>query len=89
MLVSPLRANLTSGDCTGAIYTPKSTHERAYSPCHLPEGYSRSLAENNLGAKLQDQGFRNDLAPLVAAWPEGYDLDEAANQVMSEVIAHI
>lgn len=38
---------------------------------YRPDGYSRSLAENNLSAKLQDQGFRSDLAPLVATWPEG------------------
>lgn len=56
---------------------------------YRPEGYSRPLAENNLSAKLQDQGFRNDLAPLVTTWPEGYDLDNAADQVVSEVIAHV
>lgn len=56
---------------------------------YRPEGYSRSLAQNNLNAKLQDQGFRNDLAPLVSTWPEGYDLDNAADQVVSEVLAHV
>jgi len=56
---------------------------------YRPEGYSRKLAEANLNEKLQDHGFRNDLAPLVAAWPEKYDLDNAADQIVDEVLAHI
>jgi len=54
---------------------------------YRPKGYTRARAEQNLRAKLADLTFRNDLAPLVAAWPEGYDIDSAAELVISKVFS--
>lgn len=54
---------------------------------YRPQGYTRARAEQNLRAKLADLTFRNDLAPLVATWPEGYDIDLAADLVITEVFS--
>lgn len=54
---------------------------------YRPEGYTRARAEQNLRAKLADVAFRNDLAPLVATWPEGYDIDAAAELIISELFS--
>ncbi|MGI8791834.1 MAG: nucleotidyl transferase AbiEii/AbiGii toxin family protein [Acidimicrobiales bacterium] len=56
---------------------------------YRPDGYTRARAEQNLRAKLPTLAFRNDLVPLVAAWPEGYDIDDAAELVVSEVFARL
>jgi predicted nucleotidyltransferase component of viral defense system len=54
---------------------------------YRPDGYTRRRAEQNLRAKLADAAFRDDLLPLVAAWPEDYDIAAAADLVISEVFA--
>jgi predicted nucleotidyltransferase component of viral defense system len=54
---------------------------------YRPLGYTRARAEQNLRAKLEDPSFRDDLTPLVATWPEGYDIDVAAELVITEVFA--
>lgn len=54
---------------------------------YRPAGYTRARAEQNLRAKLADVAFRNDLAPLVATWPEGYDIDAAAELIISELFS--
>ncbi len=56
---------------------------------YRPAGFTRARAEENLRAKLADVTFRDDLVPLVAEWPEGYDIDAAANLVTSEVFARL
>lgn len=54
---------------------------------YRPRGYTRARAEQNLRAKLVDRTFREDLMPLVAAWPEGYEIDSAADYVIAEVFS--
>ena len=58
----------------------------AFAP-YRPDGYTRTLAEQNLRRKLDNVGFRTDLDQLVATWPDGYDIDNAAERVVEEVIA--
>ncbi len=54
---------------------------------YRPRGYTSARAEQNLRAKLVDLTFRSDLEPLVATWPEGYDIDAAAEMVISELFS--
>jgi predicted nucleotidyltransferase component of viral defense system len=53
---------------------------------YRPERYSARLAEQNLRAKLRDRNFLDDLRPLVAVWPEGYDVLTAAETVIRDVL---
>lgn len=52
---------------------------------YRPYGYTRELAERNLRAKLADPSFTNDLTPLISVWPNGYDIEAAAETVIAEV----
>ncbi|MHB1739500.1 MAG: nucleotidyl transferase AbiEii/AbiGii toxin family protein [Actinomycetes bacterium] len=54
---------------------------------YRPDTYTRGLAEQNLRAKLRDRNFWNGLNPLVAAWPEGYEIDSAAELVIADVFS--
>ena len=45
---------------------------------YRPEGWTPELALVNLGNKLDDSRFRNDLAALVPRWPEHYSIEAAA-----------
>lgn len=57
---------------------------------YRPQGaYTSTLAIANLESKLSEVEFRDDLRPLVAAWPPGYDIDSAGAQVISELLAHV
>lgn len=56
---------------------------------YRPDGYTRARAERNLLDKLPTLAFRNDLVPLVTSWPEGYDVDAAADLVITEVLARL
>lgn len=47
------------------------------------------MSEANLRAKLSDASFRTDLDALVAEWPDGYDIDEAAEFVIKEVLRRV
>ncbi len=58
-------------------------------PPYRPPRITASLSERNLREKLKDASFRNDLDTLVAEWPEGYDIDEAAEFVIAEVVRKI
>jgi predicted nucleotidyltransferase component of viral defense system len=54
---------------------------------YRPDRYTARLAELNLREKLQDHNFRNDLNPLVAQWPEDYEIDAAAEVVIGELFS--
>ena len=54
---------------------------------YRPDKYTGGLAEQNLRAKLGDRNFRNDLNPLVAVWPAGYEIDSAAEMVIADVFS--
>lgn len=56
---------------------------------YRPDGYTRARAEQNLRDKLPTLAFRSDLAPLVTAWPDDYDVDAAAERVITEVLARL
>lgn len=53
---------------------------------YRPTGYTRGRAEQNLRVKLGDAAFREDLSPLVVSWPDGYQIDAAAELVIAEVL---
>jgi predicted nucleotidyltransferase component of viral defense system len=54
---------------------------------YRPARYTRRLAVQNLEAKVADAAFRSDLERLIAVWPPGYDIDEAAGLVIDRVFA--
>lgn len=54
---------------------------------YRPAGYTRRRAEENLRRKCADAAFRDDLRPLVAAWPEGYDVNTAAELIIADVFS--
>jgi predicted nucleotidyltransferase component of viral defense system len=60
----------------------------AFAP-YRPDGLTRPRAVANLRAKLADQQFRNDLTPLAAPVPGGYDIDQAANLVIDQLLDHL
>ncbi|MFT4164984.1 MAG: hypothetical protein QM650_07050 [Microlunatus sp.] len=60
----------------------------AFAP-YRPAGITAALSETNLREKLNDSAFRNDLAALVTEWPEGYDIDDAAELIVAEVLSKI
>jgi len=67
--------------------TPSSIVE-SFAP-YRPDGYTGRRAELNLGEKLKRSAFREDIRALVTAWPEGYDIDAAAEFVIADVLALI
>jgi predicted nucleotidyltransferase component of viral defense system len=54
---------------------------------YRPAGYTRRRAEENLRRKCADTAFRDDLRPLVAACPEGYEVNTAAELIISRVLS--
>lgn len=56
---------------------------------YRPAGITAASAEANLRAKLKDRAFRSDLDALVAERPAGYDLDDAAEIVIAEILSRI
>lgn len=60
----------------------------AFEP-YRPEGFTRARAEANLRDKLGKAGFRDDLRPLVAVWPDDYDITAAADLIIDQVLARI
>ena len=56
----------------------------AFGP-YRPDGYTGRRAEQNLREKVADAAFRADLEPLVTDWPDGYDIDTAAELVIRDV----
>ena len=57
----------------------------AFGP-YRPAGLTARLAIGNLQGKLEDRAFREDLIPLVGAFPDGYDIDVAGELIASEVL---
>lgn len=53
---------------------------------YRPDGYTARRAELNLREKLWNDDFRDDLTDLVGEWPEDYDIDEAGDLVVDEVL---
>lgn len=58
----------------------------AFAP-YRPDGINRNKAERNLREKVMKASFRRDLRPLVAALAGEYDIDAAAELIVSEVFA--
>lgn len=56
---------------------------------YRPDGYTARLAEQNLRRKLGRADFRNDLRPLVFAWPDEYDVEAAGEMVIADMFAII
>jgi len=67
---------------------PASSIVEAFAP-YRPDGYTSRRAELNLREKLGRSAFREDIRPLVTAWPMGYDIDAAAELVIADVLALI
>lgn len=67
--------------------TPSSIIE-AFVP-YRPDGYTRHRAEMNLREKLKRSAFREDIRALVTAWPEGYDIDAAAELIVTDLLSLI
>ncbi|MBX3195847.1 MAG: nucleotidyl transferase AbiEii/AbiGii toxin family protein [Microbacteriaceae bacterium] len=53
---------------------------------YRPTGLTAASARENLARKLASRGFRTDLDPLVANWPDGYDLDLAGELIGSRLL---
>jgi len=68
--------------------TAPSSIVEAFAP-YRPDGYTGRRAELNLREKLTRPAFREDIRVLVTAWPEGYDIDAAAESVITDVLALI
>lgn len=60
----------------------------AFAP-YRPDGLTAPRSIANLRAKLDRTDFRTDLDLLVRAWPAGYDIDEAGELVISELLEKI
>jgi predicted nucleotidyltransferase component of viral defense system len=58
-------------------------------PPYRPKGITAALSEANQRAKLEDDAFRTDLDALVAEWPADYDIDAAAELVISDVLRQL
>jgi hypothetical protein len=57
----------------------------AFAP-YRPEGLTRPRAVANLRAKLSNPQFRNDISPLTASLPGGYDIGQAAEMVINRLL---
>ena len=60
----------------------------AFAP-YRPQGYTSALGEQNLRRKVEDSGFQSDLELLVARWPDGYEIESAAELLIESVIHRI
>lgn len=59
-----------------------------FEPYH-PASLTAQTAQANLRDKLSDDQFRHDLDPFVTGLPPGYDLDTAAEMLISAVLLKI
>lgn len=60
----------------------------AFAP-YRPDGYTSTLGEQNLRRKVGSSAFRSDLDQLVNRWPDGYEIESAAELLIEEVIGRI
>lgn len=60
----------------------------AFGP-YRPEGVNAQAAIANLRKKLTNRGFREDITPLVREPPANYDIDEAAELIIEQLLAHL
>ncbi len=67
---------------------PASSIVEAFAP-YRPDGYSKRRAELNLREKAKRSAYREDIRPLVTAWPEGYDIEAATELVIADVLTLI
>ncbi len=58
-------------------------------PVPYPDRFTGALAEANLRRKVETDSFRDDLRPLVADWPAGYDIDTAAGPAGRTEVRHL
>jgi predicted nucleotidyltransferase component of viral defense system len=56
---------------------------------YRPDGMTAGRAEQNLRLKLVDANFRADLTPLVTEWPVGYDVDLAADLIVTALLSRL
>jgi len=68
------------------LATPPADIVDAFAP-YRPDGYTRALGAQNLRRKLDTATFRADLDQLVTAWPDGYDIDSAAELIVEHVLS--
>jgi predicted nucleotidyltransferase component of viral defense system len=67
---------------------PATSIVESFAP-YRPDGYTRRRAELNLREKVKRPAFRDDIRSLVTAWPEDYDVDNAAEFIIDDVLALI
>lgn len=60
----------------------------AFTP-YRPEGYTADRAVKNFNDKLSSEAFRHDLDLLVTQWPEGYDIDTAAELIVESLLRRV
>jgi Nucleotidyl transferase AbiEii toxin, Type IV TA system len=68
-----------------ALKIPPSDILRGFAP-YRPERYVGALAISNLEAKLNEPRFRDDLDNLVATWPPGYAIRDAADLIVEQLL---
>lgn len=56
---------------------------------YQPTSLTAKSAVANLREKLNDEEFRHDIDPFVVDMPANYDLDSAADLVITEVLAKL
>ncbi|MHB1973461.1 MAG: hypothetical protein ACYCR4_04145 [Acidimicrobiales bacterium] len=66
---------------------PRARLPGRHLPAQGPDGYSARLAEKDLRLKLARADFRNDLRPLVSAWPDEYEVEIAGEMVIADLFA--
>jgi len=60
-----------------------------FGPYRPDAPYDSARAITNLREKLTDRAFAEDLEPLVASWPDGYDVRTAGERVISDLLMHL
>lgn len=56
--------------------------------CYNP-GFSSNQSISNLKEKLKHEDFRQDLTFMLINWPHGYDIDQAAEELIEKVLSKI
>lgn len=56
---------------------------------YRPEKYNGTLAIANLQLKVHDRAFRQDLNTLVGQWPSDYNIDDAAELIIQQLLSRL